>query len=273
MDWLTWCEVRVMLLRLRLRIRAFAEPRHVQELAEYLQRCVQVDTGAALPYRRCLRLGRDRSLVLRPPEPGRPVDEVVLEELLAYLAKHGAAEFFQAEARRETEAQEHRKSRALASAWTARESWELRHMLLAWLLPAAQVRQLRTHEIAETAGVALHLVEERRRRLPRPLFIDRPPHWSAWHQYTVRQRDSPLGRIVRVVPRSGIGPCFEMRAAPSEGDGPRLNTLYEVNADLWALTAEEFQNRHARAESGPELPGELSLGELQEWAFGDREDE
>lgn len=212
-------------------------------------------TDPRLQKGRLLRVGDGRGLLILPRRLScLAIDEAALEEVIHFLLRHGAGDFF-----RLNGDMGNPEERALAEAWEQREEAEMRACLLAILMPAFLAVTYRSdHELAEAAGVSVELAAERRLSLrQRRFFLDYAPAWSAWHTYSVTFFPSGLCPRLRVKARIANGRVFEVPVPVGEKE----RTRFQINADLLALSVDEFHVKYRAAECPPAENADLSLQE------------
>ena len=256
---MSWHEERAQMARLAIGATGFLTRDQWGELIDWLARVLTVVCHTLVRKAELVPLDDGRGLILIPRRRSiKQIDWDQLHEAIHWLLQHGAVMLF-AEGFDLNDPQE----RELMRLWEQRQEQEVLECMLAILMPEALVGQFRSdHELAEAAGVTVDLAIERRRMLRsgRRTWLREPPSWSAWQVYEVRFQPSTHWPRLRVDSKYGNGRVFEV---PLKYGLER--DRFQLNADLMALTPDEFHLLYADCEVPPAEKATMTLRQMYEW--------
>ncbi|MGV3721836.1 MAG: hypothetical protein ACO1SX_13065 [Actinomycetota bacterium] len=256
-----WVEERCEAIRLALRIPGFPSEGDLFRLIDWLGANAGLrhsPAGAA----GCMHLVGGRKVVVVPQRlNGKPLTWRMAHETGHALLSVGMGSLLRQMADADPRVER------LAAVWDAQDEKRAEDFVLAWFMPSRLVGQFdRDDELAEVAGVTEEMAGRRRRQLGGAVLDlqGKLPRWSAANQYHCVAAQAKRKAALYVVRFGSREPVFDFPAA--------LKTLEDdarqVNADLVALTNEEFERKYEdfrveRAESRL-----VDLAELQAWARG-----
>lgn len=254
-----WIEERCEALRLALRIPGFPASRDIYRLTDWLGANVNLRHAAvACSY---TRHERTRATVTLPARlMGRAMDAALAHELGHSLLTMGMGALLRQDPDPDV------RTERLARLWDAQDERRAEEFVAAWYMPSSLVAQYPDDEdLAELSGCSGGLVQARRQSLAgQVVTLKGAPQWSAARMYHPVLDGTHTAPQLYVVALGGRDPLFLIPVTPAEAEASAM----QLQADLLALTVQEFGTRYGEWRRADPRPMRVSIQALQAWARG-----